>query len=316
MSWSPNFVLIIVCLICGWLLRRSGKMPQGFAQSLNTYVVWVALPAVMAQLVPRLLDSVDLSVALLVPVSMGWLQFVLAMLCFGSLEKRGMARTTVGALILTAGLGNTSFVGLPLLESLYGQEAMQIGLLVDQPGTFLALSSLGIVVASLYSPTQSHRPSARAILVRVLCFPPFVALLLTITWFLGGCVGQPVVQPLADRLAATLVPVVLIAVGFQLSVTRAVLARQWRPLCLGLAFKLVLSPLFFLGLYVWLCGASGLATRVTILEAAMAPMITAAVVADEFGLNSELGTLMVGLGIPISIATVPLWNLCLQTLAV
>jgi predicted permease len=48
--------------------------------------------------------------------------------------------------------------------------------------------------------------------------------------------------------------------------------------------------------------------RVTILESAMAPMIMAAVVADEFDLDRQLANLMVGVGIPLSLVTVPLWN--------
>ncbi len=49
-------------------------------------------------------------------------------------------------------------------------------------------------------------------------------------------------------------------------------------------------------------------THVTVIESAMATMITAAVVANEFNLDNELTNLMVGIGIPLSLATVPLWK--------
>jgi predicted permease len=39
----------------------------------------------------------------------------------------------------------------------------------------------------------------------------------------------------------------------------------------------------------------------------MAPMITAGILAHEYGLDPELGNLMVGIGIPLSLATVPIW---------
>jgi predicted permease len=55
-----------------------------------------------------------------------------------------------GCLILTAGLGNTSFLGFPIIEALYGQEGMKTAILVDQPGTFVVLSTLGIIVATMY----------------------------------------------------------------------------------------------------------------------------------------------------------------------
>jgi len=48
--------------------------------------------------------------------------------------------------------------------------------------------------------------------------------------------------------------------------------------------------------------------RIAILESAMATMITSAVVAGEFNLDSELANLMVGLSIALSLITVPLLN--------
>jgi len=71
---------------------------------------------------------------------------------------------------------------------------------------------------------------------------------------------------------------------------------------------LFLAPLFFLCLYVYGLGSYSFVSRVTILESAMAPMITAAVVCEEMGMDGELAGLLVGLGIPLSLLTVPWWN--------
>ena len=55
-----------------------------------------------------------------------------------------------------------------------------------------------------------------------------------------------------------------------------------------------------------------LTTQVTIFEAAMAPQIGAAIVAIEHKLDPPLITLMVGIGIPLSFLTLPLWWYILQ----
>jgi predicted permease len=52
------------------------------------------------------------------------------------------------------------------------------------------------------------------------------------------------------------------------------------------------------------------AIRVTIFEAPMAPIIGAAIVAMEHKLDPPLVTLMVGIGIPLSFLTLPVWWLC------
>jgi predicted permease len=62
----------------------------------------------------------------------------------------GWSKKLTGCLILTAGLGNTSSL-VSIIEALYGQEGMKTAILVDQLGTFVVLSTLGILVATMYS---------------------------------------------------------------------------------------------------------------------------------------------------------------------
>jgi predicted permease len=45
----------------------------------------------------------------------------------------------------------------------------------------------------------------------------------------------------------------------------------------------------------------------TVLQNAMAPMVSGAILASEHELDPDLAALMVGLGIPLSFLTAPLW---------
>lgn len=103
-------------------------------------------------------------------------------------------------------------------------------------------------------------------------------------------------------------PLALFSVGFQLHFDIAVFKKRWLPLALGLSFRLIFFPAFFAFFYLKVLGGSDLVTQVTVLESAMATMITSAVVASEFNLDSEISNLMVGLSIPLSLITVPLWK--------
>jgi predicted permease len=85
-----------------------------------------------------------------------------------------------------------------------------------------------------------------------------------------------------------------------------------RALAAGLLFKLVIGPALVLLLFVGLLGADGPVIRVTIFEAAMAPMIGASIVAMEHELDPPLLTLMVGIGIPLSFLTLPVWAQLLE----
>ena len=59
-------------------------------------------------------------------------------------------------------------------------------------------------------------------------------------------------------------------------------------------------------------GARGPVLQVTVFEAAMGPMIGAAIVAMDHDLDPALVTLMVGIGIPLSFVTLPAWWWLLQ----
>ena len=56
---------------------------------------------------------------------------------------------------------------------------------------------------------------------------------------------------------------------------------------------------------------SGAILSVAVLQAAMAPMISAAILAEQFHLEPELANAVLGIGILLSLVTVPLWSLAL-----
>jgi hypothetical protein len=306
-----NFLVIGLCLIAGVLCKRLRQFPAASAQALNSFIIYLSLPALVLFQIPKLLGSNSLAGAWWIPVSMAWLHFALAFVFFSWLGKRfHWSPQKRGALILVGGLGNTSFVGLPLLEALLGREAIPVGILVDQAGSFLVLSTLGIIVAAACS---GDRVSVGAITKKVMTFPPLISLIVAAIWGVLGTPGAPVLFPMLEKIASTLVPLALFAVGLQLRFDARVLRKRWVPLSLGLAFKLFLAPAFFAVLYLQVVGNYDFATHVTVLEAAMASMITSAVVVAEFRLDAELANLMVGIGIPLSLLTVPIWEHFLKT---
>lgn len=307
---SPAFLLILICLIVGVILRWTGQFPESSPKVLNGFVIWISLPALILVQIPGLLEKIEFHWELLIPVSMAWILFFLS-LCFFMVLARFTfwSRRQIGALVLTAGLGNTSFVGFPLLRSLMGEEAIPVGILIDQLGSFLVLSSCGILFASFYSPREGKTVGARDVIRKVGTFPPLIALAFSVLLWALGILPREAALPVLQPLAGTLVPLALVAVGFQLKVSPLRFRRQWRPLMTGLSFKLICAPLFFYGLYWIALDSQSFTTRVTLLEAAMAPMITAGVVAEEFEFDGELSSLMIGLGIPVSLFTVAFWNI-------
>lgn len=295
-------LLLFVCLALGMLLRRFASPPANMARSINWWVLYVALPAIVLELIPR----IHFNPELWFPIAGTWVLFLGSWLVFALLGRLfGWSRGRIGALTIVCGLGNTTFMGYPLIEALHGREGLKIAVVADQLGSFPILASLAIVVASLYA---GRTPDARQIAKRVLTFPAFLALLLGLLINVLG--GWP--QAIHDTLkpiGATLTPLALFSVGLQLKL-RAV-RRYLGPIAAGLGWKLLLAPLL-----VWLlglaAGINGLILIVGVLQSAMAPMVSAAILADEYDLEPELANSVLGVGILISLLTIPLANVLLS----
>jgi len=293
-----NVVLLIGCLVAGFLLKRIPGFPAEAHKGLNAFIIYLSLPALTLLYIPKLTFGWELAY----PIGMSWIVFVLGWVFFDRVGTwLGFDRASIGCMVLCCGLGNTSFVGFPLLREFYGEEAIQYAILCDQPGAFLVLGTLALVAIAYY---EGEKVNISTVGKKVLQFPPFLAFLVSLMITPLG--GMPVFTlPLLNSLGQTLTPLALVSIGLQLEPKQ----QKWPipALGLGLTYKLILAPLLIFLLYVSLAGQSGLAIKVSLLEAAMAPMITASILAIDNNLNPKLASLLVGIGIPISLLTVYGW---------
>ncbi|MGA7298434.1 MAG: AEC family transporter [Rhodanobacteraceae bacterium] len=295
-------LLLFACLALGMLVRRFASPPDAMAHSINWWVLYVALPAIVLELIPR----IHFDPQLWFPITGTWVLFAGSWLLFAWLGRLlGWSRGRIGALTIVCGLGNTAFMGYPLIEALHGREGLKIAVVADQLGSFPILASLAIVVASVYA---GRRPEARQIARRVLTFPAFLALLVgLLVNVLGG--WPQAIHDMLKPVGATLTPLALFSVGLQLQL--GAVRRHIGPMAAGLGWKLLLAPLL-----VWLLGRAagidGLILIVGVLQSAMAPMVSAAIVADEYDLEPELANSVLGVGILISLITIPLADALLR----
>ncbi|UFH35429.1 AEC family transporter [Flavobacterium acetivorans] len=296
-----NFILIFFFLFLGLVLQRVKCFPTNTYKLLNKIVIFVCLPALALYYIPK----IHWNNQLLYPIGVAWIGFLFSYLFFKFMGNRfGWSRKLTGCLIITAGFGNTSFLGFPIIQALYGDEGLKMAILVDQPGTFVVLSTFGILVATLYS---SGSPSGIFIAKKILFFPPFIAFLIACVMNFSGFDFHQLFQLLLQKVGSVMTPLAMLSVGLQLQFDRK--SKHLKFLGLGLLFKLLLTPALFYFLYVVLLGQNSKMIHVAIMEAAMAPMITASILASSYGLKPRLSSMMIGFGIPLSFITLAFWYL-------
>jgi hypothetical protein len=136
-----------------------------------------------------------------------------------------------------------------MIETFYGPRNIALGILIDQMGTYLVLSTLGILIPALYGGEPggvTAKSVAKRVAKRVLTFAPFLA-------FAASLLLMPFDYPkpfvtLLRGLAATLVPLALPSVGFQIQ--WSAVKGKMKELGSGLAFKLVFAPALIALLFI------------------------------------------------------------------
>lgn len=299
------FFLIVLMLVLGKLCAKARLFPDNAAEVLNQFAMYVCLPAAVLRYGSKLEIGPEILSIAAVPWGLGAIAVALVLALRRSL---GWSREVCAVLLLCVPLGNTSYLGYPLVQAMRGEEALPYAVIYDQFGAFMILSTFGLIVLAHFS--GEDRPTPRRILRRILSFPAFISLVIALTIF----PAQPpsAIDGILQRLSDALLPIAAMAVGLQvkLRLPRETLA----PLGTGLAMKLMLLPALAL-LWAKLAGMPPLIADTVVLETAMPTMITAGALAISHRLAPAFAAALVGYSLLFSMITLPLWDFLLQRLA-
>lgn len=295
----PVIIAVLGLFLGLFLQNRDGFPTEKATKWTNFYLLNIVLPALALLYIPQ----IKAEWSLLIPISAAWFTFITSWIIFGILGKLlHWDRGLTGCLIIVAGLANTSFLGFPIVEGLYGKEGMPIALLMDQGGSFLLVSSLSIIVGSLYSHKSgklSHIP------LKIISFPPFGFLMGTLVMSILEVPTPEFLMPLLKLIGRTMAPMALFAIGLKFSLDFDSLKSRY--FWMGMGYRLILAPILVWLIYRNFLPQDSLTFKVTVLESAMAPMITGSIVAISFDLRPKLATLLAGLGIPIAGLSLLVW---------
>jgi predicted permease len=293
-----SVLVLLLFLVAGYTVQHflSPEMQEQWADRFNRFVIYISLPAlVFVYMIDLKLDS-----RFILPVSSAWGLFLLSALLILFFAKCfGWSRSLTGALLMVAPYGNTSFLGVPFTKAFFGEAGIPYAIIYDQLGSFLILSTVGLVTLSLYSAQKS---GMREILYRIFTFPAFLALLFALP--MQSSMLPDWLMQLLSWLAATLTPAALLSIGLYLKLR---LERdKLLPFGIGLLIKLIITPLLLLLVFQML-NLEGLTAEVSLFEAAMAPMVSSSMLAIMAGLERRFVASILGYGIVISFVTLPLW---------
>lgn len=300
-----TYGLLLSMMAVGRALAAVDVAGPRAADALNRLAVMVFFPAVILR------NARDLHVepALLFVPAVAWGLLGLAVAVGALVRRRGVDVGHAAAIALGLGFGNTAFLGytlVPALLSSAGDDALRFAVVYDQLGSFLGLSSVGLVGVSLASGGKT--PSVATMLRRVVLFPPFIALVVAV-------VARPTWPPVVDTAllwaGRALLPAMAIALGLRVRLHIPGTIRGALALVVG--GKLLVAPALALAVALAV-DVDATVRAVVVLQAGMPVMVTIGALLTFAGVAVELATAMVAWSTLASLLTLPLWAALLQHL--
>jgi predicted permease len=297
------FVLgqMAVLILCGmgWrLVQPLGLDADSLRQAVASLVFVLLLPALVLLVLWQAPLGGDTLWIAGIAAAMVLLGAGLSKLFYSLLNK---PRVTVGTLVLAAGWPNVTYLGLPVLEETLGSWARSVAIQYDLFACTPLLLTLGILLAKSHGDADVRENP----LVALLKVPPLWAALLGVVLNLAGVPLSPWFAGVLEKMALTVPPLMLIALGMGLRWD----TLHWGQLLLlapVALIQLLLLPFAALLLVGWVGLAPELQAAVT-LEAAMPTMVLGVVLCDRYKLDAGLYAAAVFLTTILSLLTLPLW---------
>lgn len=301
-----NFIVIVFCLLVGYLLRYFKIAGNNDYKIVNVWVIYIGLPAIALLFIPQ----IQWSFAYVFTAVLPFVIFGFSYLFFRFINTwLHYSQRTITTLTIVSGLSNTSFVGFPLIISFFGEEQLKVGIVSDQV-TFFTLSTIGILLAAGSKPIfSSTKEKAAYIFRRLFTFPPFLACLFALLF--GTYLRNEELSSFFRLLAATVSPLALFSIGIQLQFKN--IRKELKTISLALWYKLVIAPTLAIALAL-LFGLKGVFYQVSVFEMAMPCLVASSMIIDKFGLNVKLSNTIIGLSILLGLIASFFWYSVIFTL--
>lgn len=293
----PLFLIILG----GVLFSRTKMASEQWVEILNRFALWIGFPA----LVITLLSHLDLSGGQYNRmILVNSIYFILCtLLAFPYSRLFRFSRLRRQTLFLILAYGNVTYLGIPVLQTVLGEEALPAGALLSAVYVFWLLT-LGLLLVETGGEERFHpRHLASKLLTNPLLVSVFIGLLLSITGLrLPEILGRSL-----SMLGQAVTPLVLFSLGIFMGFQRIGHLREWgHTLLFSLVIMLVLPGIFYLvgAKTGWI---EGLNLQASILEAAMPVGLTPYALSQQYRLDTSFTARVVLLSTSLSLILLPLW---------
>lgn len=293
----------------GFLLGR--MLPPVVPIYVGKFLFWIAVPISVIAFLRRS----DLSGSIGLAPAIAWLAILLgAGLSWGWLkitrnersedgktpQSSAWSKPTQGSFLLASMVGNTGYIGYPVILALVGEKYFAWALFYDLLGTVIGCYGLGVALAARFG--EGERKNNWQLTLAMLNNPTLWALGLGL-WVRDMPLPSFAEQSL-QSFAWSAIALSLVLIGMRLSQL-----HSWssvKPASLSLLIKMLVVPLL-LGSILSQFGFNSTPLLILVLQMAMPPAFATLVLAEAYNLDRDLTVTALAIGSVGLLLTLPLW---------
>jgi predicted permease len=282
---------IALYLLGGYLFKLFSK---DLSKELIEFVIYFSLPSLVFSAIYKM--EYDHSLLATIYIAYG---VIITSLIFSYIVAKmlQLPKKSAATFMIVSTFGNTSFIGFSYIEAFYDTSHLIYALVYDQFGSFLLLMSVGMVVITWGGGAQR---SLSVMFKNIILFPPIIAIAIA---FFSREMGVPLfVLKATDTVGATLVPIVMVAIGMKLELAN--ISSQFKEVSISIAIKMIIAPLVLYVILQYLYGMGQNWVQIAIIETAMPTMTMAVVLAIKGGLDERFAINALVLGVLFSLFSI------------
>lgn len=293
------FIITIAIILVGFLLKKYNLISEQEGKTISKFLMHTTFPALMIVTMARVKLETSLILIPLFALVVGLSMLLIAWMWFSNYEKalRG---------ILTMGVGgfNSGMFGFPIIEGLFGKQAMVYAIMFDIGNTFIVFGAI-YSIGTYFSANRKAQTGIKPILKKVLSLPPVLGILLGLIINITNLSLPKMVFDFLDVLAIGNKPLVLLLMGIYLSFELD--KKLMIAISKVIIIRVSVGIIVVLGTYYLVNSDYSLMKNVLMLCALMPIGLTILPFSDELGYDSRIAGTM--LNISFIVSFVLMWGL-------
>ena len=300
-SVLPLFIIILA----GLLFSRTKAASAYWIDVLNKYALWIGFPALVIHSLSRLGIIDGPVIRLIIYNSLFIVVCIFLAYPFSSLFRMtGKSRRT---LFLVFAFGNVAYLGIPVLQNVFGDEILPVAAILSAVYVFWLLT-LGLILVEVHGDDR-FRPAQ--LVLRLIKNPLLLSVFAGLALVVLPISLPAVIEKSVSMFAGSVTAVVLFSLGIFLGFQKRASLKDWLISGVFVVITMILFPAIF-WLFIRKAGMPPSYMQASIIDAAMPLGLTPYALSQQYNLDTPFTARLVVLATLLSIIILPFWIVVLN----